>query len=153
MGDVEILLNKEGQIKVVQHYDLRVVLRRMDIEGLERHRAASWLNCSRRGSSGHESTLFLRALFLGSLSLAAVRFSMELCYTGGAAQFGCFTFPFWLLALVVTGIVPLAIFIGVVVVWGVDKAMPAMMKIKKMKKTKRRRKEEVKTISGLIQHV
>lgn len=150
MGDVEILLKEGGKLKVVQHYDLRVVLRRLEIEGLERHRAVSWLTCSRRGSSGNESTVFMRAMFLGCLSLAAVRFSMELCFTGGAASLGCVTFPFWLLALVVTGIVPLAIFIGVIVVWGVDKAM---MKMKKMKKTKRRWKEEVKTISGLIQHV
>lgn len=152
MGDVEILLNEEGELKVVQHYDLRVLLRRVDIEGLERHRAVSCLNCSHRGYSGHESTRFLRALFLGSLSLAAVRFSMELRYTGDG-RLGLSTFPFWPLLVVVTGIVPLAIFIGVVVVWGVNKAMPVMMKIKKMKKTKRRRKEEVKTISGLIQHV
>lgn len=144
MADTEILVEEEGSPKVAQLCNLRPLFGRL--EGFERHRVLRWLNCCPRPpdvrvpdvarSPDDSFNQFLQKFFLVLISLKICEYS--LIYSR--------EYEIWLIYLLCwNGVMVLVMLV----------AVAACIVKKKMKKTEFTppRKEEVKTISGLIQQV
>lgn len=142
MEDAEILLREEGSPRVAQLCNLRPLFRRL--EGFERHRVLRWLNCcppppdfrvpNAARSPDDSFNWFLRIFFLLVLSLSLIKILYEY-----SMIHNLFYLLYW------SGVTVPVMLVAVA---------PCIVK-NKMKKTEFTppRKEEVKTISGLIQQV
>lgn len=166
MADTEILLREEGSPRVAQLCNLRPLFRRL--EGFERHRVLTWLNCCpqppdfrvpKAARSPDDSfNRFLRIFFLLVLSLGVIKTLYEesvidnlpspYSFIPKYSPFSNFyvSDKIWLIYLLCwSGVVVLVMLVAVA-------ACIVKKKMKKMEFTPPR-KEEVKTISGLIQQV
>ncbi|KAM4538843.1 uncharacterized protein PAE49_019855 [Odontesthes bonariensis] len=157
MGDVEISINEEGALKVTKFHSLSFLLRNLRPSGQQRRPAVTCGNCSLKS---WKDPWFnpLSGLFLFVLSLGVIRTFFELSATRTLPPYGSSRTAAlqpvygqtWLFRRSPTerqGIVFLAVF-------------TAVFAIRVLVKMKMRRAalspsmtEEVKTISGLIQHV
>lgn len=153
MGEVEISINEEWALRVVHRYDLRGLLRRLRPEGFERHRVVQWPNCSCWSKSGQDRKFnrVLMIFFLITLSLAVINLiilDQLLKYN----QFYTWDHTFdqaWLFGFRIgqAGIVLLLVFVAVLAV-----GVLAKTATRKTCSAPPRR-EEVQTISALVQQV
>lgn len=145
MGDVEILIDEDGALKVVQHYDLRFLVRRLRPEGSERHRVFTWPHCGRALQSIPELSfnLVLRTMFQLFLLATLVWILVGSVQTGGSPHWWTLT-QLSLLA---------AVLVLVAFEERVTKEVKKWVTVMKKACSTPPKREEVKTISGLIRHV
>ncbi|KAM9339985.1 uncharacterized protein ABDE67_015700 [Symphorus nematophorus] len=154
MGEVEISMNEEGALKVIQRFDLRVLLRRLRREDFERHRVVRPSTCSPWCSTASPPDFIrvLRVIFIFTLSLGLINIML---FDKLVTHAEPFTWDYifgrtWLFGhfeIGQMGIVLLAMFAALLTVGVLVKNAP------KITALARPRRGEVQTISALVQEV